>query len=78
MEFYHEILYKLLRESPIALQETSLAELFESRCYQALAEIKAVLEDDTLDDPECFERIEKIVCIFEKLGNGVEYRHDFG
>ena len=46
--------------------------------YQALAEIKAVLEDDTMDDPECFERIEKIVCIFEKLANGVEYRHDFG
>lgn len=77
MEFYQEILYKLLTEQSAALQETSLAELFESRCYQALTEIKAVLEDATLDDPECFERIEQIVCIFEKLGNGVEYRHDF-
>ena len=77
MELYQEMIYKLLAEQPGVLQKDSLAELLKSRCYQALQEIKAVL-DDTLDDPDCFERIEKIVCIFEKLGNGVDYRHDFG
>ncbi len=78
MELYQEIVYKILKENTFPTKEITLKELLESRCYQALAEIKAVLEDDTLDDPECFERIEEIVCIFEKLGNGVAYRHDFG
>ena len=50
----------------------------EMKCYQALQEIKKILEDDELDDAECFESIEKIICVFEKLGSGINERHDFG
>lgn len=82
MELYKEILIKLLEteESQSKLLHTSLNlhEVIQSRCYQTLMQIKAVLEDHTLDDPECFEKIEAIVSLFEKLGSGCGSRHDFG
>ena len=52
--------------------------LFENRCYKALQEIKEVIEDDRLEDKECFERIERIVRIFEEMGSDGGTRHDFG
>lgn len=53
-------------------------EAVEFVCYQALAQIKAILEDGDLDDPECFRRIEAIVHVFEEIGSGCGNRHDFG
>lgn len=53
-------------------------EIVELTCYKALTEIKRILEDSTLDDKECFEKIEEIVCIFESLGSNGGSRHDFG
>lgn len=52
--------------------------LFEKECYILLEKIKAVLEDDSLDDKECFERIECLVCLFEEIGSDCGTRHDFG
>ena len=80
MELYKEILYQILKteSSAILLSKQPISEIVELKCYHALCEIKKVLEDDTLDDKDCFERIERIVVIFEELGNGVAYRHDFG
>ena len=46
--------------------------------YQALNEIKNIIEDDELEDPDCFEKIEKIVRLFESLGSNGGNRHDFG
>ena len=48
------------------------------RCYRALCKIKQILEDDSLDDPECFWRIEEIVNTLEVLGTDGGTRHDFG
>ena len=48
-----------------------------SKCYQAMERIYQVLSDDTLDDPECFQRIEQIVCVLEEPGIGGGGRHDF-
>ena len=82
MELYKEILCQILKtdgyEILLPKQEKTISEIIELKCYQALCEIKKILEDDTLDDKDCFERIEKIVVIFEGLGSGVAYRHDFG
>lgn len=47
-------------------------------CYKMLCEIKRILEDDTFEDHECFMRIERIVCLFEKLESHCGNRHDFG
>ena len=46
-------------------------------CYQALREIRAYLDDETLDDKECFWRIERIVEILEAHGSDGGSRHDF-
>ena len=50
--------------------------MIEMKCYHAIEEIKKILEEDTLNDAECFERIEKIIVIFEALGSGIHGRHD--
>ncbi len=36
-------------------------EIVELQCYQTLKKIQEIVHDDTLDDIECFERIERIV-----------------
>ena len=76
MDFYAEILAKLLRDEGGAGE--TLRGLAETRCCRALEEIRDVLKDDTLSDPECFQRIERIVCVLEDLGPGGGGRHDFG
>ena len=38
-------------------------------------EVRRVLEDDSLDDFAC---IDKILAIYTKVGVSVRYRHDFG
>jgi len=77
MELYQEIMLKYLlshnREKGI-----DLAELVNDAAYQALKQIKLILEDDQLDDPECFWKIEQIVRVFEELGSNAGTRHDFG
>lgn len=47
-------------------------------CFSALSKIRALLADHSMDDPECFERIERIVCEMESLGLDCGGRHDFG
>ena len=44
----------------------------------ALRNIQKILADDTLDDPECFHRIEAIVSLLEDMGLSCGGRHDFG
>lgn len=78
MKLYQEILAQEFANSlPVELQG-DLQKIVEMKCYQALEEIKKVLDDETLDDPECFHKIEKIVCIFEEIGSNGGSRHDFG
>lgn len=55
-----------------------IEKIFEKECYIVLERIKKILEDDSLEDKDCFERIEKIVCEFEKIGSDCGVRHDFG
>ena len=45
---------------------------------RALRNIQKILADDTLDDPECFHRIEAIVSLLEDMGLSCGVRHDFG
>ena len=40
--------------------------------------IKAIIEDDSLEDKECFYKIEEIVCTLEDIGCAGLGRHDFG
>lgn len=82
MSLIKEMMVDLLAHETVCVVfpgvEYDLAKVLEGRCYQTLEAIKAVLEDDSLSDPECFQKIEAIVCAFERLGSGGGGRHDFG
>lgn len=48
----------------------------ESAAVGALADIQTILNDETLDDPDCFCRIDAIVKTFHRRGLSTA-RHDF-
>jgi hypothetical protein len=77
MDLYKDMLIKLLEEDKICVTFPDVSHIIESECYQALKKIKAVIEDDSLDDPECFMRIEEIIYAFEALGSNAGGRHDY-
>lgn len=82
MELYKEILAAVLEKENIEVSFPNLKinakEIMELECYKALQKIKAVIEDDSLEDEECFIKIEEIVRLFEALGSDGGIRHDFG
>ena len=82
MQLYQEILMHVLTQAHIQISFPDLQfnaeQIVEGECYKAMQKIREVLKDDSLDDVQCFERIEKIVCIFEEIGSDGGNRHDFG
>ena len=82
MELYKEILAFALTQGEVKISfadnETDISAIVESACYQALQKIKAIIEDDSLDDTECFMKIEEIVLVLEEIGSTGGNRHDFG
>ncbi|MDY3619084.1 hypothetical protein [Agathobaculum sp.] len=82
MELYQDILREILARQRIEisfpdLQGVAPEKLIESASYTALRQIKEILENDTLSDADCFVRIEKIICVFERMGSRIEHRHGF-
>lgn len=59
------------------LQNQSLAREAQCEAVHLLEEIRCILDNDTLDDPECFYKIEAIVSAFHAHGIDTT-RHDFG
>lgn len=49
----------------------------DSDALRVLEKIQCILNDDTLDDPDCFDRIERIVRTFN-AHNISTSRHDWG
>jgi len=82
MELYADMLEKILMETngktTFGRVKVDANKIIEKKLYQLLKEIKEVLERDELEDKECFERIEDIVCAYERAGSGCGVRHDFG
>ena len=77
MELYKEILAKVMEKEEMHVIFPDLrlnaSEIVEMQCYQALQKIKAIIEDDSLSDFMC---VEKIVCLFEQIGSDGGNRHD--
>lgn len=77
MELHEQILCEIIAKEVIPSLHLDSAELIEMRCYQAIKRIYGIVEDERLDDRECFRRIEEIICVLDDLGIGSGGRHDF-
>ncbi len=67
-----QVLEYLRREHP-----GEAAKEIEGDALRVLEKIRTILNDHTLDDPDCFQRIDLIVQTF--YANGIRTdRHDFG
>ena len=53
-----ELLSHILAQGEVQItfpqQNEPFTQIVEGQCYQALCKIKAIIEDDRLDDSECF------------------------
>lgn len=81
MELYEELWEDFCSKNKVRLTfpdlDVDLETLTERSCYLLLKQIQEILKDDTLDDPECFMRIEKIVSLLEEHNISSGVRHDF-
>ena len=66
MNLYKDILEQLLSKPH---------ELVEMTCFQALCKIKAILEDESLEDADCYAKIEEVLCVLEAIGSNGGSRH---
>ena len=61
MELYKEILAHALVYGEIQVtfsgEEPDILKIVEGECYKALQKIKTIIEDDSLEDKECFMKI---------------------
>ncbi len=80
MELYKEIMVKVLEKHTANVVFPSLKieaeKIVEQECYQALLKIKEIIEDESLNDAECFEKIEEIIRVLEFIGSNGGPRHD--
>ena len=58
------------------LSDAEIQTLLKERSVRALAEIHRVLDEDTPDET-CFEKIERVVKVYEAIGTDGGARHDF-
>ena len=82
MELHAEILAHFLAQENAQVifpqLQLNAKDIVEMQCYRTLLKIQEIVCDDTLDDSECFERIEEIIGVFEAIGSNGGSRHDFG
>ena len=78
MELLSHILAQGEAQITFPQQNEPFTQIVEGQCYQALCKIKTIIEDDRLNDSECFQKIEEIIRAFEEIGSSGGIRHDFG
>ncbi len=83
MDLYKEILIHVFANQPVEiwfpqLQDVDPVSVTNLASYRALSEIREIIRDERLDDPECFQKIEEIILALERAGLDTGFRHDFG
>ena len=81
MKKYEQILVKAQENKTVQVVFPNVklnpTEIVQLNCYQAIEKIRDVLQNEDLEDVDCFMRIEEIVNTLEDLGVDVDGRHDF-
>ena len=75
-ELYAKVMGQEILKFVQACDQHTLARQADSEAIRVLQKIREILNDETLDDPNCFYRIDAIVQTFWNVGISVE-RHDF-
>ena len=81
MELFKELLKEILYEEEKVIRiefdisEKKILKAIDSKCFEALAKIKRIIQNEMLSD---FEAIEEIVSLFENMNIDFGERHDFG
>ena len=73
---YENAVGKLVVDYLESLGTVELPSLAESSALKLIAEIKDILDNDDLEDPQCFHRIDALVDAFH-AGNVPTGRHDW-
>ena len=60
----HAAVGKLVLDHMERLHPAVIAQAVESQAVQTLEAIRCILENDRLSDPECVQRVEKLVQLF--------------
>ena len=81
-ELYLQVFREMLSKQDIrvtfpTLEGVDINKLMDSIYSRALNRIKGYIQDDSLSDPECFRKIEQVICTLEDLGSSGGGRHDF-
>ena len=79
MDILMRVLADKLEKGEIKLEiDREVTAEIEKECMEVLGRIRAILADESIEDPECFECIEQIVCAMESIGLNCGSRHDYG
>ena len=79
MEILQRMVANMISRGEVTVTLSSnTVKYLDNRCFEVLERIRKIVADDELDDPECFQRIEQIVCELENIGVDCGSRHDFG
>ena len=80
MDLYKEIMIKVLERHTAHVEFPTLKmdaeKMVEQECYQALLKIKEIIQDESLNDAECYFKIEEIIQTLEFIGSNGGARHD--
>ena len=79
MELWRELLINGLQNDDKinSINDKVLKEILENEIYQVLLKVKKTIDDETLADKDCFDKLEEILNVLEE--NNIScIRHDFG
>ena len=80
MELWRELIISGLQNEDVeydTINDKILIDIIENKSYSILQQIKQTLEDEALQDEDCFIKIEEILKVLEE-NNVFCDRHDFG
>lgn len=75
--FYERAVGAAILEYVKQISPQNMRQKADSSALQLVKEIRMILDDDSLEDSECFQKIEAIVVAFRSQGLTTS-RHDFG
>lgn len=75
-ELWAQVIAQEMLRYARAIGAETMARGVDSAALRVLSEIKQILDDPSLDDPECFYRVDSIVSAFYRAGLATRRHED--